>query len=486
MSAANPEPHNQNSRPHGSTHWSIKSRMTLMLSGLVICLWILSAVVIYIKADNESQELFDSSLSETANLLLFLSEHEIHEVGSAKIAGEDAVEDSSTPHYLAFQLWDLEGGLKYRSANAPTTPLAPLGIHGFSWQTEGKQTRRTYNLKHNNGALRIIVSEPLKHRQEISSHFFGGLIAFSLVLLPIGFVGVRYLVSKALAPVDECAKQVNTLDVRNLKPVDAKELPVEILPLVDGLNSAISRIQEGIDREKRFTADAAHELRTPLAGVRANVQLLQRELKNASADQTDIMQDAVEGINRCSRLINQLLALSKSDSSIGRGTPAEVLNLDKVVETVLRMETPHAQSKQVKLHVSNTSTEAMERINQRGRLMAYPTALELLIRNLVNNAIAYNHVGGEVEVEVQTLPQPQHTDRLSIQIRVKDDGPGIPLDKRNYVFERFFRLHPNQSKGSGLGLSICDELAKLHSTEVEFTDGLHGRGVGFQITLQET
>lgn len=466
--------------------WSIKNRMTVMLSGLVICLWVLSAAVIYTKADHESQELFDSSLSETAKLLLFLSEHEIHEIGSAKIAGEDAVEHSGTPHYLAFQLWDSQGELRYRSANAPKSPLAPLQVQGFSWQTTGADVRRTYNLKHKNGALRIIVSEPLQHRQEISNHFLGGLIAFSLVLLPIGFVGVRYLVTQALTPVDECAKQVNALDVRNLNPVDAQELPVEILPLVDGLNSAISRIQQGIEREKRFTADAAHELRTPLAGVKANVQLLQRELKNATTDQADIMSDAMEGINRCSRLIKQLLAISKSDASMASGTAPEPLDLNHVVDAVFRMESKHAESKNMTLTVSDSSQQAMKLLSQRGRLLGYPTALELLIRNLVNNGISYNTAGGTVEVQIEAKPLAQLPDQMSVQIRVKDDGPGIPLDKRSEVFERFYRLHPNQSEGSGLGLSICYELAKLHGTGIEFTEGLNGRGVGFQMTLRET
>lgn len=469
--------------------WSIKSRMTLMLFGLVICLWTLSAAVIYVKAENESQELFDSSLAETAKLLLFLSEHELHEIGSAKIAGEDAIEHSGTPHYLAFQLWDMQGTLRYRSANAPTTPLAPLHINGFAWQGTGDNIHRTYNLQHNKGGLQIVVSEPLQHRQEISGHFFGGLIVFSLVLLPFGFLGIRYLVNKALTPVDECARQVNALDVRNLNPVDAQELPVEILPLVEGLNSAISRIQLGIEREKRFTADAAHELRTPLAGVRANVQLLQKELKNATADQSEIMSDAVEGINRCSRLINQLLAISKSDSGIDTGTAAEPLNLDAIVQAVFQMESKHAQSKNISLSVSESSIQAMDLIRQRGRLMVYTTAVELLIRNLVNNAIAYNRAGGEVEVEVETSSQPDQQDqleRLCMHIRVKDDGQGIPMDKRGFVFERFYRLHPNQNQGSGLGLSICNELAKLHSSTIEFTEGLNGRGIGFEITLQES
>jgi two-component system, OmpR family, sensor histidine kinase QseC len=466
--------------------WSLKSRMTLMLFGLVMCLWILSAVVIYYKADHESQELFDSSLSETANLLLFLSEHEIHEVGSAKISGEDAIRDSSSPQYLAFQLWDMTGNLKYRSANAPETPLAPLATHGFSWQSTGDETRRTYNLKHTNGSLRIIVSEPLKHRQEIAGHFFGGLIAFSVVLLPFGYLGVRYLVSKALSPVDECAKQVNALDVRNLKPVNARDLPVEILPLVDGLNSAILRIQEGIEREKRFTADAAHELRTPLAGVRANVQLLQKQLQNPTEDQSDIMSDAMVGIDRCSRLINQLLALSKSDANIGRNSDPEKLDLAPIVQAVIQMESAHAKSKSVSIRLSESSAASMEIIQLRGKIQAYPTALELLLRNLVNNAIAYNKEGGQVEIAVDALPSPNNSNRLLLNICVKDDGPGIPLDKQAFVFERFFRLHPNQSKGSGLGLSICNELATLHSTSIEIADGLNDRGVGFKFTLQET
>jgi len=466
-----------------SSKWSLRQRLTAMLFSLVLSLWGLSAAVIYVQAENESQELFDMAISETASLLLFLSEHELLEVGDNKIAGHDYAEQTGTEHYLSFQLWDTNGTLRYRSANAPNNPLAPLTEEGFGWKNNDGEIIRTFNLLDSNKLLRIIVAEPLVHRQEISAHFFGGLFLFSLVLLPVGYLGVRLIVSKAFSPVKRCVDEVNRLDSRNLNQIDLNDLPQEIEPLLHALNSAIKRIQAGVVREKRFTADAAHELRTPLAGVKANVQLLQKISAPLNTTQQEVMEDALEGVDRCSRMINQLLALSKSDSLAAKLAPQEVLDIRKIISDVFILERVRAEAKDVSLTLSMDDSSQQSLKLESIVLKGYPTAIELLIRNLVNNAITYHRNHGSVIVRVQCLLSTENSCQGKVRISVLDDGLGIPENQRAQIFNRFFRVNPNQTRGSGLGLSICHEVAELHGTKITVTDGINGQGLGFVLEL---
>lgn len=471
-------------RMRTKTNWSLKGRLSAFIFGLVLSLWALSAVVIYRQAEKESQELFDSSINETAKLLLFLSEHELSEVADTQIAGLDH-QISQDHHYLSFQLWDNSGHLRYRSANAPLSPLAPLQLEGFSWQNHEGKVSRTFNLKSKDGLFRIVVADPLHHRQEISSHFLLSLGLFSVLLLPAAFLGARWLVGKAVQPIDDCARQVREFDIRRFSHVDDTGLPREITPLVDSLNSALSRIQAGIEREKRFTADAAHELRTPLTGIRANVQLLQRELQHSTVDQLDILDDTLQGVDRCSRMISQLLTLSRSESGMAQSQQAVSLDLGAILAEAMALEASYAHEKSISMTLEVESPERLSSLQERGLLLGHPTALIVLLRNLVNNAVHYTQTGGQVELACSIRPQPQDPDLLEVCLSVKDNGPGIPENKRSEVFERFHRLNPNQSKGSGLGLSICKEIASLHNTQVGITQGLENRGVGFELTLRE-
>lgn len=447
--------------------WSLRQRMTCLLFSLVIAMWTLSAFVIYHQAEKESQELFDASIAETASLLLFFSEHELAEVGESKTAGDDRPADGQA-HYLSFQLWDFNNKLRYRSANAPETALAPLDQQGFGWQEVEGELIRTYNRLDSNGIFRIVVAEPMKHRREITGHFLGSLVIFSLFLIPLALFAVRILVSRALGPINRCVKQVNAIDPRKLEPIATEGLPVEISPMVDALNRGLQRIKASITREKRFTADAAHELRTPLASIKTNVQLLSKSPLATNDDDNETLNDALVGVERCSRMITQLLALSQSESSQMSADNNQPVRLQQVISEVQAMEQHKADLKAI--GVNWPQTDAVIRGNRDG--------LILLLRNLVSNAINYTQAGGRVEVSLQQTAG-------GITLAVSDNGPGISASDRSHVFDRFVRLKPHQSEGSGLGLSICSEIAALHGANLNLTDGLDGKGITFSITLRQ-
>ena len=196
------------------------------------------------------------------------------------------------------------------------------------------------------------------------------------------------------------------------------------------------------------------------------------------------MVDTLEGVDRCSRMINQLLALSKSDGMAARSAPMEKLDIQNTVIDVFSLERAHAEFRKVSLTFNDSSSDQKNSSLASVLLKGYPTAIELLIRNLVNNAITYNVPGGEVQVTVACLSTDVDPEKARVRISVMDNGPGIPADQQALIFNRFFRAKPNQTKGSGLGLSICKEVAELHGTSIRVCEGIGGHGVGFAFELE--
>lgn len=458
-------------------HWSLRRRLTVLIFSLVLLLWGISAAVIYKAADKESQELFDNSIRETADLLLFLSEHELQEMAAAGLTGPQAVEEQGIKHYLLFQVWDREGNLRYRSANAPIVELAPINTQGFAWRKVDGMPHRTFAMQDLNKLFTIVVAEPITHRQEIADEFLLHIILFSLVVLPVVYFSVRFLITLSLRDVNSCAAQVDRLDLQNLHRIEGKGLPTEIRPLVDGLNRAIARIDAGVGREKRFTADAAHELRSPLTIIQTNLQWLQKHSQTQDAMSREVIDDVLKGAHRASRLISQLLALSKVDQeSVSQTLTCEVLNVRSMLQSVLEQEGHLALVRNIQVTSRIDHPDELSDWADQARLQGVPMLLELMLRNLVNNALRYCPSGSEVLVLARPVNE-------GLELRVQDNGPGIPVHLREQVFERFFRLDPTATHGSGLGLSICQQIAALHHTQLTWCEGLQGQGIGFLIVL---
>ncbi|WP_288106647.1 ATP-binding protein [Limnobacter sp.] len=451
--------------------WSLRQRLTAFLFLLILLLWTFSAGLIYRLSEKESNELFDASLSETANLLLFLSHHEFQEIPEGSPPDFDS-EMELTDRYLSFQLWDDSNRLRYKSTNAPSRPLAPLDHTGFSWQTIQHSKVRVYNHTSPDGHIRVLISDSIKHRQEISAHFLQNLLLFTLFMMPLSYLAVRAIVQRSLGSIKKAVSDVNQLEVHRIEQVTTEYLPNEIKPLVNALNMALERIQRGLNREKRFTADAAHELRTPLAAVQTNVQLLQKIRTQTNEDEGEILDDIQTAVSRCSRLITQLLTLSKSESVQAELHDWGTADAIELIHEAASTELHSAEKKGVTLTLPDM--EEGPKTVTGSRIM-----LILLLRNLINNAIQYNHSGGQVKVEIGTSDQQTYT------LAVGDDGRGIAPENRSKVFDRFYRENGHIVSGSGLGLSICQEVAKLHDTQIQISDGLNGRGVAFCFDLKK-
>jgi signal transduction histidine kinase len=288
-------------------------------------------------------------------------------------------------------------------------------------------------------------------------------LSFALVLLTvlIGFVTER-----AFRPVRRIAAELAERSDEDLSPVNTAEMPVETYGLGIALNGLLARQAEVLARERRFTADAAHELRTPLAALRLQAQVAARA---GSAAETRAALDKLQAnIDRTTHLMSQLLSLARLEPG-SSFIPGQVTEAQRVVDLVMEDLAPGARERQVVIALAGCQHE----------LPGSPEVLYLLLRNLLENSIRSVGAGGRVALEVDAR------DRDAV-LTISDDGPGIPCDERSRVFERFYRIPGSAGGGSGLGLSIVGRIVELLGGDIELASPATGSGLMVKVTLPYT
>ena len=277
---------------------------------------------------------------------------------------------------------------------------------------------------------------------------------FAFILLPLGliFVATQWLLKRTFHSLDHLAADLRSRGPRDVSTMTIKDPPREILPIVRSLDSLFRRIGFAISHEHRFTSVAAHELRTPLAGIRAQAQMACKA--SSSHELQESLASVMVGVDRASRVIEQLIDLNRVESTGGDidwgGLP---VNLSNVYEQVMDELGPKARAKKVTLNVRLEATQ----------IQGIDFAIYMLLRNLIANAIQYCPEGGRVDVRAQ-----QRGDDVALS--VDDSGPGIPVTERERAFEKFNRLGKCDSEGVGLGLSIVAQVAEMHRTKVELSE----------------
>lgn len=442
---------------------SLTRQLTLLLVAATILVWLASAVVIYGQADRESNELFDNSLAEMGHALLTMALRQAEQInGRGQIADEDVATDSHS-QFLFYQIWDADERLFYRSRGAPAQRLAPASQNGFAWQTIDGKRWRVYAVWSNDHRLQIQVGEHYTHRREISTRFAWMLAALALVLLPTLGLIVWRIVGHALSPIRQSAGALARRSEHELSPVVADDMPVEVRPLFEAINRLFGKIGKAMSQQQRFTADAAHELRTPLAGVRANAQLLSRMDLSPKGRETCV--DLLSGVDRCTRLVSQLLQLAGVEPMTPGTLRTTSVSADRVIVELMAEQQARLAAKAIRSEVDATPAS----------LDCEPGLFEMLMRNLIDNAIRYVPPGSRIRITCA------RTQAGGVHIEVSDDGPGIAPALRERVFDRFFRIPGSHEPGSGLGLSIVRQIADLHGIALTLTEGLDGRGLGVHL-----
>ncbi|KTC97530.1 ATP-binding protein [Legionella erythra] len=358
-----------------------------------------------------------------------------------------------------FQVWTNGGKLLLHSSTAPKIPLT-AEEDGFSDKYLSDQKWRVFTTYNDKAGIRTVLAERYDTRNELGHRIAQDDLYIMLLTFPLSGLLIWIIIGRGLDSLDRVAQEVANRAPTHLKPVDLEEVPEEIKPVIDELNKLFYRLQEGFEREKRFAADAAHELRTPLAALKAQAQVALNT--NDIEEKNQALQKLIASVNRSTHIVQQLLTMSKLVPEANSLNDIDAVNLVKITREVLAMLAPSAVEKQIELefeHEENLPEFA-------GNL----TAISILIRNLVDNAIRYCKDAGKVLVQVY-----QKNDDMVLEVR--DNGPGIPSELQSRVFERFFRVLGNKSPGSGLGLAIVRQITDLHGGKVELDSPLEGTGL---------
>jgi len=440
---------------------SLRNRLLLLLVVLFALAWLTVVVVTYSVTRREMETLLDAGLLQDARVLHALAKRG-GVGGGLPVGGSDTV-DMAFTHYqkvLAFLVWR-HGHLLLHSKGAPV--LGPATETGYADRTVDGESWRVFALVDAGDETAVAVAEPERMRRQLVYQITRDALYPLTLAIPLLAVGAWFAVGRGLRPLHRVAQQLARRSVTNLDPVNLSSVPDEINVLVRDLNTLLAHVGEAFARERRFTSDAAHEIRTPLAAIKTHAQLALRQ-GGAGADR-DALRHIVQGVDRLSRLAEQLLTLARLDRD-ALESEFEPVELGAVAGEAVRELTDGAATKGVRL----TRSVGV------GMVHGNPVALRILVRNLVDNAVRYTPSGGEVTVEVRAGP--------NVRVVVSDTGPGIPHEELDRVLERFHRGVARDSVGCGLGLSIVRRIADLHGARLILGDGPGGRGLRVQVEFQ--
>jgi len=329
----------------------------------------------------------------------------------------------------------------------------------------------------------VQVAETLGKRSRLATEIIKGVIIPQFVILPLAVLLVWLALARGIRPLNELQRRIRRRRSEDLSPIDEREAPEEVAPLVRAINDLLARLDQSIGAQKHFLADAAHQLKTPLAGLRTQAELAQREIDAGQQDPRSLkrsLQQIAHSSQRAAHMVNQLLAMARAEDKEWALRRQE-FKLARLAREVVRDFVPRAMDKHIDL-----GYEGPEGDDNSTRMIGQPVLIRELIRNLVDNALRYTPSGGIVTVRVTPDPFGQ-----VVVLQVEDSGPGIPEAERELVFRPFYRAIDVEADGSGLGLAIVREIALQHDTTVTVGDArarapaaLAGQGPGALFTLR--
>jgi two-component system, OmpR family, sensor histidine kinase TctE len=319
----------------------------------------------------------------------------------------------------------------------------------------------------------VQVAETLDKRAQLANEIIKGVILPQFIILPIALALVWFALSRGLSPLAELQQRIRARRPDDLSPIESGQVPEEISPLVRSLNDMLARLSQTIQMQKRFIADAAHQMKTPLAGMRMQSELALRESDQAEIHRS--LEQLSKSSESATRLVNQLLALARAENQTPEAKPFVPVELSELARTVVQDWVQTSFAHRIDLGFEQPGHPVMVTGN--------PIMLRELLSNLIDNALRYTPAEGRVTVRVRA----NAVEEQAI-LEVEDSGPGIPPAERPHVFERFYRILGSNAEGSGLGLAIVREIAQQHDAVVDIFNNPHSHdpkfpGCLFRVTL---
>ena len=419
---------------------SLQARLLVGVLAAVAAVWLAAAALTWFDARHELDELLDAHLAQAAALLVAQQARELDE--------DDGGVDAPVLHRyapkVAFQVFH-EGVLALRSAQAPSLPMIERGVRiegGFRTVRIDGQAWRVFATRGAQRDVEVYVGERIDSRAAILWAVARSTLWPMLLALPLLGLALWWVVRRGTAPLRRLGATLAARPASALQPLTLDGTPAEMMPMVDALNGLFERIAELLDTERRFTADAAHELRTPIAAIRAQAQVALGEPEAAA--RRHALQATIEGCDRASHLVDQLLTLARLEAE--QAPPLQRIDLAALARRVVADIAPQALGRRQHLSLEAAAPRVVA---------GDETLLAVLLRNLIDNAVRYSPPGATVQVRLTE-------DEGAVALDVDDSGPGLGEGELQRLGERFFRGPASDATGSGLGWSIARRIAACH------------------------
>jgi two-component system sensor histidine kinase TctE len=424
-----------------------------MLAPLLL-LWPMSVTLTYLVAQSIANGPFDRSLGEAVGVLSdYVTEFRSEVTLQLPIAAREVLR-ADTADSVYYMVLGLRGEFV---AGDPDLPLPPeeetpaTGEVKFRFdQARGTDVRVAYAWREfrQNGGPRyalVQVAETLEKRSQLANEIIRGVIVPQFIVLPIAVVLVWFGLSRGLAPLAALQARIRAREPDDMSPIDPRAAPEEISPVVSSFNELLERLSRNMQMQQRFLADAAHQMKTPLAGLRTQAELALRETDPQQLKRS--LRQIATSTERATHLINQLLALARAEHQSTDPARFEVIELNALARSVVQESVPDAISRRVDL--------GFEPADRPARIFAVPLLVREMMLNLVDNGLRYTPERGSVTLRIRQAGDAAYVD-------VEDTGPGIPDAERQRVFDRFYRILGTNVDGSGLGLAIVREIVERH------------------------
>jgi two-component system, OmpR family, sensor histidine kinase TctE len=453
---------------------SIRKQLLTLFVPFLFSLWIASAVLSFWLVSNFSGDSFDRDLVNSADSVVGRLRVKEGRVTADLPPAAQAILKQGDSDKFYYRVVDADGHLISGDANMPA-PSADLQVDLPKVATAniGDKSVRLAEIKtviddSKGQTVTVQVAETTNVRRSFQEKMLLSIALPQLFIIVVGFLAIWYGIRKILTPLRLLQQQVLHRSQSDLSPFSDVDTPEEVYPLVRAFNLFLNRLRCEIQAHERFIANAAHQLRTPLAGLKT-YSSIGSEMSD-SAELRHVVSELDHGIDRASRIVCQLLALARADAGDAQATPAKSsIDLNFLVSDVVAEMTDEATRKNVDL--------TYEWSSQSATIYGELTSLKHLLTNLIENAILYSGGGSKVLVSVSK--------DSGVNLSVADNGPGIPIEERDKIFERFYRITGTGGNGSGLGLAIVKEVAGAHQATVEVHSGHGGAGTTVLVKFRE-
>ena len=434
---------------------SLKLRLTLLFLILSLAAWFAASLVAWQQTTYKLDKLFDTQQMLFAKRLLTMELDELHAPERMREVPKKAKHGHLDDDALAFAIFSADGSMILNDGeNGRDIPYHYRrdGFDDGRLQDDSDEWRFLW-LTSPDGKYRVVVGQEWEYRQDMALDVVSSQLTPWLVALPVMLLLLILLLSRELKPLKKLATTLRSRSPDATDNLPTEGVPTEVRPLLDALNHLFTRTREMMSRERRFTSDAAHELRSPLAALKVQTDVAQLYLDDPQA-QAKALAQLHAGIDRASRLVDQLLTLSRLDSLDNLDDVEPIAIADLLQSAVMDIYHP-AQQAGIDIRLNVNAPESKRPGQQ--------LLLSLLVRNLLDNAIRYSPKGSVVDVTLNARG-----------FTVRDNGPGISSEALARIGERFYRPPGQDATGSGLGLSIVKRIAALHGMRVSLKNAAGG------------